>query len=255
MEMRLAFCFLIYDEILNEELWYKFFKNVNPSKYSIYIHYKSYKPLKYFESYRISECRLVDTKWGDISLVKAHRMLFEEAYINTLNYKFINVSQSCIPLKNFDYIYKVLTSNGNSLLTECPQEACLPRCRSLLSHFPKEKIFKSTQWFILNRSHVNVVLQNYTKEEMFKNVSCPEEHYFITLIKNYKNEMVEYLLESENEGTTFTNWDESESEDSPKTYTTISSSELASLISSRFLFGRKFAKNCKVTSSLDMYIL
>ena len=46
---KIAFCFLIYDIINHEELWNIFFKNVDANKYTIYIHYKFNKPLKYFE--------------------------------------------------------------------------------------------------------------------------------------------------------------------------------------------------------------
>jgi hypothetical protein len=41
---KLAFCFLIYDVINHEELWKLFFDRVDPSKYSIYIHYKTNTP-------------------------------------------------------------------------------------------------------------------------------------------------------------------------------------------------------------------
>jgi hypothetical protein len=46
---KLAFCFLIYDEINHEELWNIFFKNIDKNKYNIYIHYKSNKPLIFFD--------------------------------------------------------------------------------------------------------------------------------------------------------------------------------------------------------------
>ena len=51
--MKIAFCFLVYDNIVNEELWKIFFDNVNTNKYHIYIHYKVNKPLKYFNRYKI----------------------------------------------------------------------------------------------------------------------------------------------------------------------------------------------------------
>ena len=51
---KIAFCFLIYDTINHEDLWFLFFKNVNKDKYNIYIHYKDNKPLKYFEEYKLN---------------------------------------------------------------------------------------------------------------------------------------------------------------------------------------------------------
>ena len=37
---KIAFCFLIYDTINQEEVWNNFFKGIDPKKYTIYIHYK-----------------------------------------------------------------------------------------------------------------------------------------------------------------------------------------------------------------------
>ena len=52
---KIAFCFLIYDKINNEELWHEFFKNADQNKYSIYVHYKVDKPFKYFEKYKLKK--------------------------------------------------------------------------------------------------------------------------------------------------------------------------------------------------------
>ena len=40
---KIALCFLIYDKINNEQLWYDWLKNVDTQKYTIYIHYKNNK--------------------------------------------------------------------------------------------------------------------------------------------------------------------------------------------------------------------
>ena len=37
---KIALCFLIYDKINHEKLWYEWLKNVDKNKYNIYIHYK-----------------------------------------------------------------------------------------------------------------------------------------------------------------------------------------------------------------------
>ena len=76
--MKIAFCFLVYDNIVNEELWKIFFDNVNTNKYHIYIHYKVNKPLKYFNRYKITNC--INTKYADISIVHAHNLLFKHAF-------------------------------------------------------------------------------------------------------------------------------------------------------------------------------
>jgi hypothetical protein len=39
---KIAFLFLIYDEINHEEIWKLFFNSIDINKYNIYIHYKYY---------------------------------------------------------------------------------------------------------------------------------------------------------------------------------------------------------------------
>jgi hypothetical protein len=62
MTKKIAFCFLIYDIINHEEIWNRFFKNVDTEKYSIYIHYKYDKKMKYFEQYKLDNCIETTTK-------------------------------------------------------------------------------------------------------------------------------------------------------------------------------------------------
>ena len=59
---KIALCFLIYDKINHEEIWYKWLENVDKSKYNIYIHYKEDKKLKYFNDHKLSYC--IETCWG-----------------------------------------------------------------------------------------------------------------------------------------------------------------------------------------------
>jgi len=239
---KLAFCFLIYDEILNEELWYNFFKDIDPNKYTIYIHYKTYKPLKYFERYRLSPQKLIETEYGGITLVQAHRRLFEEAYIDFDNYKFINISQACIPLKSFNYIYDFLTKDDNSYFNECNKNDCWPRIKPAARFISRDKIYKSTNWFILNKKHVRLCLESISKEFIFNKVGAAEEHYFITLVKNKDNTDVVYLPDNTKQSTTFTNWNNGKL----KNYTSINIEEIDELLNASCLFGRKFLKGCIV---------
>ena len=59
---KIAFCFLIYDIINQEELWNLFFQNVDTNKYAIYIHYKYNERLDFFEEYKIEKRQLKEQK-------------------------------------------------------------------------------------------------------------------------------------------------------------------------------------------------
>ena len=84
---KLAFIFLIYSTINHESIWYNFFKNVDKTRYNIYIHYKTDVKLEYFDEYKVKN--IINTKYADISIVKAQNYMLKEALIDADNTHFI----------------------------------------------------------------------------------------------------------------------------------------------------------------------
>jgi hypothetical protein len=249
---KIAFLFLIYDILNLEELWNRFFLNVNKDKYTIYIHYKNNVPLKYFEQYKLKNC--IETKYADISLVCAQNVLLKEALKDENNEHFIFLSNSCVPFKNFNFIYDKL-SIDKSYFDMMPQEQCFPRCNYLLNHIDRKNIQKSSQWCILNRKHSKIIISycDYNHIELYKNIYAPDEIVYITII--FINNLQEEIItspNSANDATTFTNWQGTSykfpSHSSLKNYTFISEEEILYLLNSKCFFGRKFNVN-----SLDCF--
>jgi len=251
---KLAFCFLIYDIINHEEIWNIFFKNVDTNKYDIYIHYKFDKPLKYFEKYKLNNC--IETKYSDVSLVKAQNLLFKTA-LNNDNTNFILISNSCIPFKSFEYIYDNLNPEY-SYFNITPQTQCFPRCNNTLNFIDKKYIQKASQWCILNRKHVELMLNTNDYINWF-NKSVPDEHCYITNIfyNNLQNEIITTLMLANN-ATTFTNWEGMDykypSHKELKNYSSITEDEILYLMNSKCLFGRKFNKECNNLLCNEKYI-
>ena len=122
----------------------------------------------------------------------------------------------------------------------------------------RDHINKSSQWFILNRQHANVVTNHKIIPE-YNKVYAPEEVFFITTLYQYglQNTFIESPNTSDT-STTYTCWTDNnckyiQSEDSeytgpsiksPRNYTKISPDELYYLNKSNCLFGRKFGDNC-----------
>ena len=246
---KIAFCFLIYDVINQEELWNIYFKNIDSNKYNIYIHYKSNKKLQYFDKYKLKNC--IETKYADKSISLANNILFKKAYEDEENYKFIILSNSCIPLKSFNYVYDKLTADNNGYINVCPSEQCFPNCNSLLNVIKKEFISKSSSWFIFNRKLVEnlCIDKDNIINEYYNTIYAPEEHYYYTYIKilNLENEII--TTENVADGaTTFTNWQGMDykypSKRGLKNYSNISRDELLYLLNSKSLFGRKFTREC-----------
>ena len=255
---KIGFCFLIYDEIIHEELWNIFFKNVDKNKYSIQIHYKFNKPLKYLEQYKLNNC--VDTKYGTVSTVHAFNLLLRKAYEDDC-FKMIMLSQSCIPFKSFNYIYDFLCKDDYGHFNISPQIACFPRCNDLLKYYDKNIIQKSSGWFILNRNICKVIAYENIKKinDEYINIYAAEEHYFITTLfnNNMQNEIITTPNLS-NDATTFINWEGMDyrypSNYLLKNYDSINKEELLYLLNSKCLFGRKFNKKCYPYLCIEEYI-
>jgi hypothetical protein len=255
---KIAFCFLIYDKINLEELWKLFFRDVDTNKYNIYIHYKVNTPLKYFEKYKLDEC--IETKYGDVSLIHAHNLLFKKAYEDDC-YKLISLSQACIPFKSFEYIYNFLCKDNYGHFNIAPQKACFPRCNDLLQYYDKNTIQKSSEWFILNR-HICEFVVNDARAQIdtiYGRIYAPEEHYFITtvFVNNLQDEIITTPNLS-NDATTFTNWSDMgykyTGSAGLKNYDRISKVEVLYLLNSKCLFGRKFNTTCYSDLYIKEYI-
>jgi hypothetical protein len=255
MSKKIAFCFLIYSKIDHIELWTEWFNNIDTAKYNIYIHYREYASLEGFERYRMPTC--IETKYADISLVHAQNKMLQYAFEHDSdNYKFVLLSQSCIPLKSFQHVYDFLTKDHYGYLNICPAKQCFPNCKSLLEHLPEKYISKSHQWSIYNRLLVEkLAYTDYNLiQNLFKTVYAPEEVFYYTFIKIYGLEdQIKTTSNSSERATTFTNWEGTPykymSTRGIKTYLDIELEEILFLLRSPCLFGRKFHRFCSIQNS------
>jgi len=236
---KIAFMFLIYDEINHEDIWKLFFKNIDSNKYNIYIHYKNYKKSEYFDKYKLKN--IIPTAWYHISLVKAHNLLLKEALKDPDNAHFILLSNSCLPFKNFMHIYNNLNPDYSYYnMFNYPH---YERCQNALKYISINHIRKAHQWSILNRKHTSLIVNNdFIYIDWF--INCPDEHSHISYLvyKNLDNELIK-TQSAKYDAKTFTNWNNEGTQ--LHNYDIISDEELLLLINSPCFFGRKFTKNCK----------
>jgi hypothetical protein len=139
------------------------------------------------------------------------------------------------------------------VFNQSPDYQCFPRCNNVLKFLEKNKIFKSSQWFILNKKYSELALSSNEYLNFFENIYAPEEHYFISIAKNKGSHQDLICTPNLAEGaSTFTNWhdmhypNEFKLKNGIKTYSEISEKELNLLLDSPCLFGRKFTKDCKI---------
>ena len=251
----LGLCFLIYDNINHERLWYNWLKNIDDKKYKIYIHYKKNIKLKYFEKYKLNNC--IETKWGDISLVKAQNLLLEYCITDNCTHT-IFLSGACIPLQKFEYIYNYLDPSF-SYFNICPDHQCFPICNKSIEFIEKKYIKKANMMSIINNRLGKLIIKN--QDLIIKwfdyESTIPDEHCYITLVY-YLNEQKNIITTpntSYSGSTTFAAWSDMDDykvykhsykgPKFPNTYVHICKEEIDDLINGNCLFGRKFNMDVK----------
>lgn len=259
---KIAFCFLIYEEINHEDIWYNFLKNVDKNKYNIYIHYKENKPLKYFEQYKLKNT--IETCWGCLSIVQAQNLLLKEALKDKNNKHFIWLSDSCIPIKSFNFVYKYLDTK-KSYYNIAPDKQVFPRCNKILKYIEKPYIKKANMASIICRKHAKLFVKNDRNIRIwFKGVKNVDEIVYITLL--FYNKLENELVLTPNIAVgsiIFAQWSDMKNykifKNSKKkndyTYSYICPEELNYLLNSKSLFARKFEKNCSGLEIIHKFIL
>jgi hypothetical protein len=189
--MKIAFCFLTYDSIIRYDIWNKFFHTIDQSKYVVYIHPKIIKnneinnKSSYTFPYTYVKNRIYTKAKYDISIVQATLRLLEECYLSDSNIThFIFLSQSCIPLYSFNKLYNVITLFPHSVIS-CIYRNKINRYNNLDYEIKKKLsilyFVKQQPNMILIREDVeDLIKYNYTP--FFKNMECPDEHYFINIL-------------------------------------------------------------------------
>jgi len=178
---KIAFLFLTIENPNFPKIWDKYFRN-NKDKYSIYIHPKY--PDKVTWKKRNIIKNLQETGWGFIT--RAYIELLKEAFQDPDNYKFITVSESCIPIKSFDVFYNDCINDSRSWIKSMPIKAYNYKMRlNTQLTKPKPKVFlKNYARFCLNRSHVNMLLS--AELEFFHKMHVGDE-FFLSVLYPFKN--------------------------------------------------------------------
>jgi hypothetical protein len=187
--MTIAFCFLVYDNIIRYELWNNFFKNIDNEKYIVYIHPKINISVKniYTFNYKIINNIINTISKDHISIVKATLQLLKETFIynNDITH-YIFLSQSCIPLYSFDKIYEITTKFNNSVISSIDnnkKERYYQLHNNIKKYIKYIDFVKQQPNMILIKNDV-IFLLNNDFTIYFNNMQCPDEHYFINILLN-----------------------------------------------------------------------
>jgi hypothetical protein len=121
---------------------------------------------------------LKETAWGHIT--EAEVELLKVAYQDKDNYKFITISESCIPIQSFDKFYDTVTSDPKSWIklmniSQYDQEARLKIKGNFIKHYAR---------FCLCREHVKTLL---TKDLSFFHKMLVGDEFVLSALYPLKN--------------------------------------------------------------------
>lgn len=248
---KIALLFLCRDKINHVKLWQKFIED-GGDKISVYIHADNYTNVKddFIKKYIIEEN--IKITWGD--LYPGIKLLYKYAIKNPDNFKFILLSDSTIPILRFDNIYKKLIENDKSIIQYSKQNIYQMMGQRFRNEQAKNKEFRkyikwehyyfNECWTILNRRHVDMILNDSIYYQIFKNTFAYDENYpmYILSVNNELNNI-------ENKIITYVNWKQGYYEGGnkhPKKYFSIKRWDSIGIIRSGSLFARKFAIQCNI---------
>uniref|UniRef100_A0A803M1T1 Core-2/I-branching beta-1,6-N-acetylglucosaminyltransferase family protein n=1 Tax=Chenopodium quinoa TaxID=63459 RepID=A0A803M1T1_CHEQI len=198
---KIAFLFLTRRHLPLDFLWGSLFEEADATSYSIYIHSEpgfvfdestTRSPMFYGRQLSNS----IQVAWGESSMIEAERLLLNAALEDPANQRFVLLSDSCVPLYNFSYIYHYVMKSPKSFVDS-----------DIVAYYTWK-----FQWFTLIRKHAEVVVDDelifpvfrkYCKKLQKQHNCIPDEHYLQTLLT-----MMGLDKELERRTLTYTLWNE-----------------------------------------------
>ncbi|OIW19408.1 hypothetical protein TanjilG_09428 [Lupinus angustifolius] len=188
---KVAFMFLSPGSLPFERLWDKFFQG-HEGKFSVYVHASKTKPVHLSRYFLNRDIRSNEVVWGKTSMVDAERRLLTNALQDLDNQQFVLLSESCVPLYNFDYIYNYLI-NTNISFVDCFKDPG-PHgngrySERMLPEIEVKDFRKGAQWFSMKRQHAVIVMADHLYYSKFQAYCQPgvdgknciaDEHYLPT---------------------------------------------------------------------------
>jgi hypothetical protein len=188
---KIAFMFLSPGTLPFEKLWDKFFEG-HDGRFTVYVHASKDKPVHTSRHFMNSDIRSDKVVWGKISMVDAERRLLANALKEPDNHHFILLSDSCVPLRNFDYVFNYLLFTNISFVDKFRDPGPHGSGRyseHMLPEVEKKFFHKGAQWFSMKRQHALIVTADSLYYSIFRDYCKPgmdgrncysDEHYLPT---------------------------------------------------------------------------
>ncbi|CAN1165707.1 Glycosyltransferase BC10 [Linum perenne] len=230
---KIAFLFLVRRDLPLDFLWAAFFDAADvAANFSVFVHSsspgfelnESTTRSPHFYGRQLNSS--IQVKWGESSMLQAEKLLFAAALDDPANQRFLLLSDSCVPLYNFTYIYNYLMASPRSFVDSFLDMKDVRYNPKMSPVIPMSKWRKGSQWITLIRSHAELVVDDDVILAVFKKFckrrppvdarkgklnailqkqhNCiPDEHYVQTLLamRGVEDEL-------ERRTVTYTEWDQ-----------------------------------------------
>lgn len=190
---KLAFMFLTRGPLPHERLWERFFQG-HEGLFSVYVHAAEEGHTRKSLVFKEREIPSKKVGWGKIDMIDAERRLLANALLDKDNEYFVLLSESCIPLWSFDYIYEYFMNSSLSYV-DCFYDPGPHGAGRFLNgmkpEVQREDFQKGAQWFAVNRRHALLIVADSLYYRKFENFckpgdeyrNCyPDEHYVQTFL-------------------------------------------------------------------------
>lgn len=168
LSTKIAFCFLVYDRVIHNSSWLKFFNEDKgfPKSYTIYSHIKEVNnnTQQWLIDHSIPS---IQTGWCEESLILAWILMLREALKDPNNEYFILLSGECIPLFGFQETYNKITGSNKARIN----------INTNAKPAVATGLLWADQWVLLTRP---------TAIELIKLMTTKQGHDFITKIRKLK---------------------------------------------------------------------
>ncbi|BAH92356.1 Os03g0731050, partial [Oryza sativa Japonica Group] len=128
-------------------------------------------------------------EWGEMTMCDAERRLLANALLDISNEWFVLVSESCIPIFNFNTTYRYLQNSSQSFVMAFDDPGPYGRGRYNWNMTPEVELTqwrKGSQWFEVNRELAIEIVRDTLYYPKFKEFCRPhcyvDEHYFPTML-------------------------------------------------------------------------
>ncbi|CAI7883610.1 unnamed protein product, partial [Closterium sp. NIES-54] len=182
---KIAFLFIVRGALPLAPVWERFFKG-HQGRYSVHVHVSTpnftLDDVVHSPSFKGTQVPGVRISWGGPNLIRAEKRLLAAALEDPGNQRFVLVSDKCLPIFNFTYVWDYLFATNVSFITS--YESGWRWVFTMAPTIKRHQFRKGSQWFSLTRAHAALIVRDRKYYDLFVETfsEIPDESYIQTVL-------------------------------------------------------------------------